>query len=137
MLAKRRVAQIPQVLVPDVDLIQVIRIVAEYGGQAVEHRHPVGHILLQQVFFRRCQVLVLHMAEGEHLADVAALFPDATELPGIPDGHGLLVDLPTDGFAVRVVAGRRLDAPAAPVITSHSSRFGCACSSSKITQLGL
>ena len=106
MLAKRRVAQIPQVLVPDVDLIQVIRIVAEYGGQAVEHRHPVGHILLQQVFFRRCQVLVLHMAEGEHLADVAALFPDATELPGIPDGHGLLVDLPTDGFAVRVVAGR-------------------------------
>ena len=33
-------------------------------------------------------------------------------------------------------AGWRRDAPAAPVIRSHSRRFGCACSSSKITQLG-
>ena len=110
MLAERGVAEIPQALVPDVELFQVVRIIAEQRRQAVEDRQPVFLVTAEQLSLRVRKVLVAGMPEREDLAHVAALGADAPQLPRVADGDSFLVDLPADGAAVGVVArGRQHD----------------------------
>ena len=45
------------------------------------------------------------MPQGQDLPGVSALGLDGSQPPGVPDGHGLLMDLPADAATVRVIAG--------------------------------
>ena len=71
------------------------KLMADFGGA------PMIARILQATdgLFARRVVVTRH-------ADVAAFCLDAPQLAGVPDGNGLLVDLPADGLPVRVVAGR-------------------------------
>ena len=135
----------PELFVPNIHSRQVVRVVAVQGSQAVEDGQPVGHILGQKVVLSLLEIFVVHVAQGQHLPGIAALGQDAAQPPGVPDGHGLLVDFPANGGPVRIIASRGQHdpdgcfrpEPAPAVMTSHRSRLGWAWSSSKITQLGL
>ena len=104
MLPQGRVAPVPQRLVPDVHPVQVVRVVPKHGSQAVQHRQPVALVPLQQGRLGPGEVVLLRPPQGEHLSGVTPLRQDAAQLPGVPDGHRPLVDLPADAVPVRVVA---------------------------------
>ena len=69
--------------------------------------HRVGVVPpypLQQGRLGPGEVVLLRPPQGEHLSGVTPLRQDAAQLPGVPDGHRPLVDLPADAVPVRVVA---------------------------------